>query len=193
MAGTLYLGRGLETAVVKAGHDVVYFYVSLRADLVADIPRDPVSFLSRAQETLDAHFSAITGPTRREDMRVDDLFDRDPLPYWGAHQVTLAGDAAHPLLPHTGQGAAQALEDAVALGRVLAQQRHIPDALRHYERVRARRTTTLLHQGRRYAKAMRTTNPLLCWGRDTAVRLVPRWMVVSSFVMGQRIDPYEGL
>ena len=31
LAGVLYLGRGLESAVVKAGTDVVYFYVSLRA------------------------------------------------------------------------------------------------------------------------------------------------------------------
>jgi hypothetical protein len=40
---------------------------------------------------------------------------------------------------------------------------------------------------------MRTTNPLLCWIRDTAVRLVPKWMVVAAFVMGQKTDPYEGL
>ena len=193
MSGTLYLGRGLETAAVKAGNDVVYFYVSLRDDLVAGVPRDPVSFLSRALQILDGHFAAVAGPTAAGDMRVDDLFDRDPLPYWGTHQVTLLGDAAHPLLPHTGQGAAQALEDAVALGRVLAHERHIPDALRHYERVRAKRTTTLLYQGRRYAATMRTTNPLLCWVRDTAVRLVPKWMVVAAFVMGQKTDPYEGL
>ena len=193
LSGVLYLGRGLESAAVKAGPDVVYFYVSLRADLVADVPRDPASMLGRALEILDETFGAVAGSTRLEDLRVDDLFDRDPLPYWGTHQVTLAGDAAHPLLPHTGQGAAQALEDAVALGRVLAHERHIPDALRHYERVRAKRTTTLLYQGRRFAGAMRTTNPLICWARDTAVRLVPRWMIVRSFVMGQEIDPYEGL
>ena len=193
LAGVLYLGRGLESAVVKAGTDVVYFYVSLRAELVADVPSDPTSMLARALEILDEKFGAVAGSTRLEDLRVDDLFDRDPLPYWGTHQVTLAGDAAHPLLPHTGQGAAQALEDAVALGRVLAHEGHIPDALRHYERVRAKRTTTLLYQGRRFAGAMRTTNPLFCWARDTAVRLVPRWMVVRSFVMGQRTDPYEGL
>ncbi len=141
LAGLLYIGRGLESAVVKAGADVVYFYVSLRDDLVASVPRDPGSMLRRAFELLDAGFSAVAGPARANDMRVDDLFDRDPLPYWGTHQVTLLGDAAHPLLPHTGQGAAQALEDAVALGRVLAHERHIPDALRHYERVRAKRTT----------------------------------------------------
>ena len=87
---------------------------------MADVPRDPASLLARSLEILDEGFSAVAGSTRLEDLRVDDLFDRDPLPYWGTHQVTLVGDAAHPLLPHTGQGAAQALEDAVALGRVLA-------------------------------------------------------------------------
>jgi 2-polyprenyl-6-methoxyphenol hydroxylase-like FAD-dependent oxidoreductase len=193
LGGLVYFGRGLESAVVKAGPNVLYFYVSLHEALVAGVEHDPSSMLRRAHEILDDSFRALTGTAQPDDLRVDDLFDRDPLPYWGTHQVTLLGDAAHPLLPHTGQGAAQALEDAVALGRVLVHERHIPDALRHYERVRASRATTLLYQGRRYASAMRTTNPLLCWARDMAVRIVPKWMVVSSFVMGQKRDPYEGL
>ncbi|HEY1306049.1 MAG TPA: hypothetical protein VGF24_20990 [Vicinamibacterales bacterium] len=33
--------------------------------------------------------------------------------------ITLLGSAAHPMLRHAGQGAAQALEDAVALGLAL--------------------------------------------------------------------------
>ena len=56
-------------------------------------------------------------------MRLDELLAREPLDRWGAGPVTLLGDAAHPMLPHTGQGAAQALEDAVALGRVLKSGR----------------------------------------------------------------------
>lgn len=56
-------------------------------------------------------FRAVTSAT--DDMRVDELFDRDPLPFWGRGVVTLLRDAAHPLLPHTGQGAAQAIVDAV--------------------------------------------------------------------------------
>jgi 2-polyprenyl-6-methoxyphenol hydroxylase-like FAD-dependent oxidoreductase len=191
--GVLYLGRGLEAAIVKAGHDIVYFYVSLRSDDVAHIGNDPQSMLRYCLERLDDRFRALAGTVRHEDMRVDDLLDRDPLPDWGVGPVTLLGDAAHPLLPHTGQGAAQALEDAVALGRVLRTANDVPAALRRYEQVRAKRTTVLLRQGRRFARTMRSNNAVLCWGRDMAVRLVPRWMIVASFVMGQKVDPYEGL
>jgi len=44
------------------------------------------------------------------------LFDRDPYDFWSRHRVTLLGDAAHPMLPFLGQGAATAIEDAYVLG-----------------------------------------------------------------------------
>ena len=47
--------------------------------------------------------------------------------------MTLLGDAAHPLLPHTGQGAAQAIVDGVTLGRLLAGNADVPSALRAYQ------------------------------------------------------------
>src|SRR6185295_18162676 len=49
------------------------------------------------------------------------LYDREPLPAWTRGRLTLLGDAAHPMLPHVGQGANQAIEDAVALATVLAR------------------------------------------------------------------------
>ncbi|GAA0503558.1 hypothetical protein Ade02nite_35720 [Paractinoplanes deccanensis] len=45
------------------------------------------------------------------------LRDRPPLPSWHHGRVVLIGDAAHPMLPFAAQGAAQAVEDAVALAR----------------------------------------------------------------------------
>ena len=45
------------------------------------------------------------------------LFDRDALESWTEGRVGLVGDAAHPMLPTYGQGAAQAFEDAAALGK----------------------------------------------------------------------------
>jgi salicylate hydroxylase len=45
----------------------------------------------------------------------NDLIDGDPDRPWGTGPVTLAGDAAHAMLPSMAQGANQALEDAAAL------------------------------------------------------------------------------
>ncbi|MGW7350696.1 FAD-dependent monooxygenase [Streptomyces sp. NPDC054784] len=61
------------------------------------------------------------------------LHDREPLTRWGHGPVTLLGDAAHPMLPHHGQGAGQALEDAVGLAHFLDGT---PEGLRRYEEFR---------------------------------------------------------
>src|SRR5262249_33570588 len=70
------------------------------------------------------------------------LYDREPLPRWTAGRLTLLGDAAHPMLPHAGQGANQAIEDAVALGVLLADATPAtaPDRLLAYETLRRHRT-----------------------------------------------------
>jgi 2-polyprenyl-6-methoxyphenol hydroxylase-like FAD-dependent oxidoreductase len=108
-----------------------------------------------------------------EDLRYDELVDRDPIPFWGSGVTTLLGDAAHPLLPHTGQGAAQAIVDAVTLGDALTGEVDVERALRAYERKRLARTATLLRQGRRTARIMGTMNPLACYVRDGVVRMIP--------------------
>lgn len=73
------------------------------------------------------------------------LFDRDPLPAWGEGQITLLGDAAHPMLPFMAQGSAMAVEDAVVLARVLHQGEieDAPAAFSTYEQARKARTTAI--------------------------------------------------
>ncbi len=69
------------------------------------------------------------------------LYDREPLPGWAQGRLTLLGDAAHPMLPHLGQGANQSIEDGMALATILAQVETsaIPAALLAYERLRRER------------------------------------------------------
>jgi len=72
------------------------------------------------------------------------MVDKDPLPAWSFGRVTLLGDAAHPMFPFFGQGAAQAIEDAATLARCLAADPADPAAaLRRYEKLRLPRTTRL--------------------------------------------------
>ena len=69
------------------------------------------------------------------------LYDREPLPTWSKGRLTLLGDAAHPMLPHLGQGANQSIEDGMALATILAQTDNaaVPAALLAYERLRRER------------------------------------------------------
>jgi salicylate hydroxylase len=69
------------------------------------------------------------------------LYDREPLPTWSHGRLTLLGDAAHPMLPHLGQGANQSIEDGMALATILAQVETaaVPASLRAYERLRRER------------------------------------------------------
>jgi salicylate hydroxylase len=69
------------------------------------------------------------------------LYDREPLPTWTKGRLTLLGDAAHPMLPHLGQGANQSIEDGMALATILARanRQTAPAALRAYERLRRER------------------------------------------------------
>lgn len=69
------------------------------------------------------------------------LYDREPLPTWSKGRLTLLGDAAHPMLPHLGQGANQSIEDGMALATILSQagDADVPAALSAYERLRRER------------------------------------------------------
>ena len=69
------------------------------------------------------------------------LYDREPLPTWTKGRLTLLGDAAHPMLPHLGQGANQSIEDGMALATMLAQapSAEVPAMLAAYERLRRER------------------------------------------------------
>ena len=72
------------------------------------------------------------------------LFDRDPLPRWSVGRVTLLGDACHPMYPFMGQGAAQAIEDGVALAaHLMAGVGDVPAALRRYEQSRLPRVSRI--------------------------------------------------
>jgi salicylate hydroxylase len=85
------------------------------------------------------------------------LYDREPLTHWVRGRLALLGDAAHPMLPHLGQGANQAIEDGMALATLLSTVgRDRPQqALALYEGLRRERTSAVQtgarENGKRFA------------------------------------------
>jgi 2-polyprenyl-6-methoxyphenol hydroxylase-like FAD-dependent oxidoreductase len=171
LSAVYYLGPGIEAAIVRASDTGIYWFLSVAEELAPAGVTDPAAVVAHLAPRFDRTFSAVTSAT--SEMRFDELVDRDPLPFWGRGPVTLLGDAAHPMLPQTGQGAAQAIVDAVRLGAGLAGSSSVDDALRAYEVERRSRTAALVAQGRRTARIMRMTNPVANRLRDVVIRLIP--------------------
>lgn len=117
---------------------------------------------------------ALIWATDEGDILRNDIYDRPPLETWGSGRVTLLGDAAHPMTPNLGQGAGQALEDAVVLRNCVREQGLTPAALRTYEARRIRRTASIV-------RASRLAGAIGQWAHPAAVAL-RRWL--ARLVLG---------
>jgi 2-polyprenyl-6-methoxyphenol hydroxylase-like FAD-dependent oxidoreductase len=114
-----------------------------------------------------APIEALIGAADEPAILRNDIFDRPPLTTWGAGRATLLGDAAHPMMPFLGQGACQAIEDAVVLGRHLRGAADIASALRRYEAERAPRANAFVRRSRLVGQLARLRNPVLVRLRNT--------------------------
>jgi salicylate hydroxylase len=104
------------------------------------------------------------------------LYERDPLPWWTRGRATLLGDAAPPMLPYLGQGAAQAIEDGCVLATALSV---LPDdlgaALQLYERSRLPRTTKVVLGSRARGAGDQTPSRWTALKRDMLIALRSRF------------------
>jgi salicylate hydroxylase len=110
------------------------------------------------------------------------IYDRPALPYWSVGRMTLLGDAAHPMVPHLGQGAAQAIEDGFTLAVLLedAKRQDVPRRLKAYERLRLERTSQIQIMARETGRFFRAEY------QDVAERdqLMARWMAATGWTYG---------
>jgi salicylate hydroxylase len=100
------------------------------------------------------------------------LFDRDPMQRWSSGNVTLLGDAAHPMLPFLSQGAAMAIEDAYVLAQALSHfgLAQLESALDAYEMERRPRTTRVQLEARERGRTYHLSSPEESRARDLAFR-----------------------
>ena len=87
------------------------------------------------------------------------LFVREPMDNWTVGRATLLGDAAHPMLPFLGMGAATAVEDGLVIARCLEQTRDINTALATYQAARLPRTNFIMEESTRRVAQLQGNKP----------------------------------
>ncbi|KAF4339639.1 3-hydroxybenzoate 6-hydroxylase 1 [Fusarium beomiforme] len=85
---------------------------------------------------------AILNLVDASELKLWTLLDMERIPTWHRGRLVLLGDAAHPFLPHQGQGGGIAIEDAASLVALLpagTSVEDIPSRLALYEKIRDER------------------------------------------------------
>ncbi len=99
--------------------------------------------------------------------------DIEPFAGWSSGHTVLVGDAAHATLPHLAQGAAMALEDAVALAHEIGDGTgDILAALARFEAARHARTSRIIIGSRNQGRMFKMNGPAAV-ARNLAMRLLP--------------------
>jgi salicylate hydroxylase len=91
------------------------------------------------------------------------------LPQWHAARVCLIGDAAHGTVPFLAQGAAMALEDAVAMAAAIEGATTVEAAFQQFETSRRKRTARLDAQSQGMPRLYHAAGPL-AFARNMAMQ-----------------------
>jgi 2-polyprenyl-6-methoxyphenol hydroxylase-like FAD-dependent oxidoreductase len=172
-------GRGARFGCAHIGKGRVYWFATANApegakDGKPGSPAGPKATLLRLFKGWHRPIRQLIEETDEGAILRTDIYDREPLgKIWGEGLVTLLGDAAHPMTPNLGQGACQAIEDAVVLARCLHEGGATADSLRRYERLRSERTAMVVRRSRRIGSIGQLENPLLCHLRDRVLSMIP--------------------
>ncbi len=117
------------------------------------------------------------------------VYDVPTLPAWSKDRILLIGDAAHATSPHAGQGASLALEDAMALGKLLRNPAtHHEEVFADFMRVRRSRVERVIAEARRRGDGKRTLTPTSAWIRDRVISAMTR---VSGARMNRWMYSYK--
>jgi 2-polyprenyl-6-methoxyphenol hydroxylase-like FAD-dependent oxidoreductase len=91
-------------------------------------------------------FRSFVEATASDAILRNEVIDRPPRRVWGRGRVALLGDAIHATTPNLGQGACQALEDAVVLADAISRSTTIEAGLRAYKDRRRARANYVITQ-----------------------------------------------
>ncbi|MEE6262921.1 FAD-dependent monooxygenase [Plantactinospora sonchi] len=163
---------GAEFGMVPLGDGRVYWFAALNAPAGQRAPDELQAVRDRFGDwhppipaLLDATSTVLRGDIHHLGT---------PLPTYVRGAVVLLGDAAHAMTPNLGQGAAQAIEDAVVLGAFLDGADEVSNALLRYDRERRPRSQMIARASYRIGRfGQQLESRIAVTLRNLTLRLTP--------------------
>jgi 2-polyprenyl-6-methoxyphenol hydroxylase-like FAD-dependent oxidoreductase len=169
---SITLGRGVQVGVLPLPDERVYWFVMVNAhrpnQLYADDRREVLNRVGDWHHPIPA----LIATTPEDQVLHNDIVDIDPLPTYVNDRVVLLGDAAHAMPPDLGQGACQAIEDAVVLAANLTSG-DISEGLKRYDDQRRARVQPMAAAARASVRRTSNTGRLAHLAVSIGVRLIP--------------------
>jgi 2-polyprenyl-6-methoxyphenol hydroxylase-like FAD-dependent oxidoreductase len=161
--------RHIVIYFVTSACDEVYFTTSQpeRADWITTESWSTKGDLGELQEAFASFHADVRAVlAAAPEVHKWGIFEREPLTTWCKNNVTLLGDACHPMTPYMASGAAMALEDAAVLARCLDEIDDVAEAFRAYEATRKERASAVQTGSSANTWMRNATNPDWLYGYD---------------------------
>jgi 2-polyprenyl-6-methoxyphenol hydroxylase-like FAD-dependent oxidoreductase len=131
---------------------------------------------------------SVLAETKDENLLWNDIIDLKPIHKYAFGNVVLIGDAAHATTPNMGQGACQAIEDAVVLADEMVQNQNVEAAFKAFEKRRLKRTHRIVNTSWSLGKAAQLEHKFLAELRNFTFRMLPKSVSDKQFKEIYEVD-----
>ncbi|BDY33055.1 Aurachin C monooxygenase/isomerase [Mycolicibacterium mageritense] len=167
------MGAGIEVGHVPLGLDHTYWFATQRAAQGQVAALGELAHLRQLFGTWAEPIPTLLATTKPAELLRNDLYDRVPARHWARGLVVVAGDAAHPMRPHLGQGGCQGLEDAAVLAGLVGREKDVATAFERFESRRRRRVSAIVRESRMIGRIVNLRPAVLSAVAARATVLVP--------------------
>lgn len=167
-------GKGSRFGIVPLAGDKIYWFACMNAPQNDPINRTmKVADLQQLFQDFHHPVPTILKNTKDTALIWNDIIDLKPISQFAFGNVILIGDAAHATTPNLGQGACQAIEDAIILADELKKHNTPSAAFAAFEKRRIPRTHYVVNTSWSMGKIAQWSHPFLVALRNALFKLLP--------------------